>query len=160
MGNTVSAAEVVAANITHPTNKQSLVPPQNHDTSGVPPPECPMHQKEAPKPAASECPIGYTNDNSDINPYNMVSFIKRAFLIRQFIDVRFILNVDATRQSESSPRSTVSVAKGSSAVEHTKSHRRRYQGVLVISKSTNVLERNATQGLAMEERRSESTRHG
>lgn len=70
MGNTVSAAEMVAANITHPTNKDTLVPPPNHNTSGVPPPECPMHQKDA-KPA-SECPIGYTNDNSDINPYNMV----------------------------------------------------------------------------------------
>lgn len=68
MGNTVSAAEVVAANITHPT---TLAPPPNHSTSGVPPPECPMHQKQA-KPAETECPV-HMIDNSDINPYNMVS---------------------------------------------------------------------------------------
>lgn len=73
MGNTASAAEMVAANITHPTNKHSLVPPENHSTSGVPPPECPMHQKEA-KPIATECPVGYTDENMDVNPYNMVGW--------------------------------------------------------------------------------------
>lgn len=72
MGNTVSAAEVVAANITHPSNKQTLVPPPNHNMSGVPPPECPMHQKEA-KPSANECPVIHEGVDSDINPYNMVS---------------------------------------------------------------------------------------
>lgn len=71
MGNTVSAAEVVAANITHSTEKHTLVPPPNHSTSGVPPPECPMHEKDA-KPTASDCPVGYTDNKSDINPYNMV----------------------------------------------------------------------------------------
>lgn len=94
MGNTVSAAEVVAANITHPSNKQTLVPPPNHSTSGVPPPECPMHQKEAPKPAAAECPVGYTNDNSDINPYNMVSrpryrnekFVRSTLIFSIYVD--------------------------------------------------------------------------
>lgn len=70
MGNTVSAAENVAAGITHPLTKSS---PHIHDTSsGVPPPECPMHQKVAKPAAASDCPAGFTEDNSDINPYNMV----------------------------------------------------------------------------------------
>lgn len=73
MGNTVSAAEAVAAGITHHTpNKPALVPDHSKFdmNSGTPPPECPMHQKVA-KPAASECPV-INNDNSDINPYNMV----------------------------------------------------------------------------------------
>lgn len=69
MGNTVSAAEAVAANLVH-TSAQPIVPPPNHQTlSGTPPPECPMHQKIA-KPAASECPMGHTA--GDINPLNMV----------------------------------------------------------------------------------------
>lgn len=73
MGNTVSAAEAVAAGITHPTNNQPQLVPDHSKfdmKSGVPPPECPMHQKVA-KPAASECPVINTNNN-DINPYNMV----------------------------------------------------------------------------------------
>lgn len=72
MGNTVSAAEAVAAGITHAPNKPELVPDHSKFDlkSGTPPPECPMHQKVA-KPAASECPVIH-NDN-DINPYNMVS---------------------------------------------------------------------------------------
>lgn len=71
MGNTVSAAEAVAAGITHATNQPALVPDHSKFDlkSGTPPPECPMHQKVA-KPA-SECPVIH-NDN-DINPYNMVS---------------------------------------------------------------------------------------
>lgn len=74
MGNTVSAAEAVAAGITHATNnKLELVPDHSKFDmkSGVPPPECPVHQNVA-KPAASECPVINTNNN-DINPYNMVS---------------------------------------------------------------------------------------
>lgn len=75
MGNTVSAAEVVAAGITHAKNQNEIIPPQHHhqhqhDSGAVPPPECPMHQKVA-KPAASECPV--LNNESDINPYNRVS---------------------------------------------------------------------------------------
>lgn len=70
MGNTVSAAEKVAADILHTKVEQPLVSPQGHPTmSGVPPPECPMHQKEPP-PAASGCPVPH--DNSDVNPLNMV----------------------------------------------------------------------------------------
>lgn len=71
MGNTVSAAEAVAAGITHSQNAHGLVPDHSKfDTkSGVPPPECPMHQKVA-KPAASECPV--ISNTDEINPYNMV----------------------------------------------------------------------------------------
>lgn len=71
MGNTVSAAEAVAAGITHVTHKPELVPDHSKfDTkSGVPPPECPMHQKAA-SPSANECPVINKND---INPYNNVS---------------------------------------------------------------------------------------
>lgn len=76
MGNTVSAAEVVAAGITHAKNQDGLVPPQNHQhynmAGAVPPPECPMHQKIESKPSANECPVMHP-DNSDINPYNMVN---------------------------------------------------------------------------------------
>lgn len=68
MGNTVSAAEIVAAGITHPSLKNS---PHIHGTpTGIPPPECPMHQKVV--PPASDCPAGFTDNNSDVNPYNMV----------------------------------------------------------------------------------------
>lgn len=75
MGNTVSAAEAVAAGITHKTNHAGLVPDHSKfDMSGTPPPECPMHQKIA-QPAASECPVIGTNPN-DINPYNMVCISK------------------------------------------------------------------------------------
>lgn len=72
MGNTVSAAEALAAGITHSTNHSGFVPDHSKFDmkSGTPPPECPMHQKIA-KPAASECPVMDTNQN-DINPYNMV----------------------------------------------------------------------------------------
>lgn len=72
MGNTVSAAEAVAAGITQSTNAQGLIPDHSKfDTkSGVPPPECPMHQK-IPAPAAGECPVINSNTD-DINPYNMV----------------------------------------------------------------------------------------
>lgn len=68
MGNTVSAAEAVAAGITHAQNKPELVPDHSkfNTKSGVPPPECPMHQK-----SANECPVINTNKD-DINPYNMV----------------------------------------------------------------------------------------
>ncbi|XP_065353652.1 holocytochrome c-type synthase [Cloeon dipterum] len=70
MGNTVSAAETVAAHVTgslpkgHPTvNLSSLEPP----------PECPMHRKaEAPKAEAvliGECPVG---GGGDIDPTNMM----------------------------------------------------------------------------------------
>lgn len=64
----MSAAEAVASGITL-TKAELLVPPPNHKTSGVLPPECPMHQKVAP-PTASECPLGHTAD--DLNPLNMM----------------------------------------------------------------------------------------
>lgn len=73
MGNTVSAAEAVAAGITHSANQPSLVPDHSKFDlkTGSPPPECPMHQKIA-QPAANECPVMNTNKDQ-INPYNMVS---------------------------------------------------------------------------------------
>lgn len=75
MGNTVSAADTIAFGITH-TKNDTEKPPQHHKSMGTPPPGCPMHQKETqpPQTAATECPIDRPNDNSDINPYNMVSF--------------------------------------------------------------------------------------
>lgn len=71
MGNTVSAAEVVAGNITHPAVKGVESAPETHKNyTGAPPPECPMHNKTDVKKAASgDCPV----DHGDINPYNMVS---------------------------------------------------------------------------------------
>lgn len=73
MGNTVSAAEAVAAGITHAKIQPDLVPDHSKIDlkSNTPPPECPMHQKVA-KPAASECPV--INNDNDINPYNMVQY--------------------------------------------------------------------------------------
>lgn len=66
MGNTVSAAEIVAAKIVHPAE-----PPAEHkmkyDMSQSPPPECPMHRKDD-KPVS----IKREGDNSDVNPYNMM----------------------------------------------------------------------------------------
>lgn len=70
MGNTVSAAEAVAAGITHSTNHHNGLMPDHSKfdmKSGTPPPECPMHQKIA-QPAASECPV----IGNDLNPLNMV----------------------------------------------------------------------------------------
>lgn len=70
MGNTVSAAENIAAGLVHPIGAPEPAKQHHHpyDKSGVPPPECPMHQK----PTNTECPVGYGNV-SDINPLNMVS---------------------------------------------------------------------------------------
>lgn len=77
----MSAAEIVAAGITHPSLKAS---PHVHGTPlGVPPPECPMHQNVA-KPAASDCPAGFTDDKSDINPYNMVCANKFLLLLSTY----------------------------------------------------------------------------
>lgn len=61
MGNTVSAAEIVASEL----NKKKF------DHKDIPlgqeiPPECPMHVKQA--PVASECPIKH----DEVNPLNMV----------------------------------------------------------------------------------------
>lgn len=75
MGNTVTAAEVVAGNIIHPVGTaQGVQHHQGNYKEGVPPPECPMHQKVQP-PAATgaECPVGY--GKNDINPLNMVRTI-------------------------------------------------------------------------------------
>lgn len=72
MGNTVSAAEAVAAEIGKPVELEAT--PHHKSVhnfkDGVPPPECPMHQKVA-QPAKEECPIKHKED--DINPLNMVN---------------------------------------------------------------------------------------
>uniref|UniRef100_A0A8D8N0P7 Holocytochrome c-type synthase n=1 Tax=Culex pipiens TaxID=7175 RepID=A0A8D8N0P7_CULPI len=84
MGNTVSAAELVASHIVHTEaaatpNLPAGHPPVHHEgkyaSSGAanPPPECPMHQKQEPKEKPtliSECPVKH--DESDINPLNMM----------------------------------------------------------------------------------------
>lgn len=75
MGNTVSAAELAAAQIIHPNDpeiQKSSVPHHHHnrhnfDIKGGYPEECPMHKKQ---PAASECPVG--GGQGDINPLNMM----------------------------------------------------------------------------------------
>uniref|UniRef100_T1H5E0 Uncharacterized protein n=1 Tax=Megaselia scalaris TaxID=36166 RepID=T1H5E0_MEGSC len=50
MGNTVSAAEVVAHELVQPPKEL----PKNHvniaSSNANPPPECPMHQKQTPPP--------------------------------------------------------------------------------------------------------------
>jgi len=73
MGNTVTAAEVVADNIIHPVSTAQGVQHHHHGNykEGVPPPECPMHQKVQPPPTSGdECPVGY--GKNDINPLNMM----------------------------------------------------------------------------------------
>jgi cytochrome c heme-lyase len=78
MGNTVSAAEIVAHDILHtqqdaspaasklPANHPKI---SQHDYSGTPPPECPMHQKIPEKPVLmTECPVKH----DDVNPLNMM----------------------------------------------------------------------------------------
>lgn len=85
MGNTVSAAELMATNIVHAEAAEAPTLPKGHPPVGEvkmasggganPPPECPMHNKEQAikeKPIlVSECPVKH--DDSDINPLNMVS---------------------------------------------------------------------------------------
>lgn len=88
MGNTVSAAELIASNIVHaeaaaPNATAAASLPKGHPpvggdakmaTGANPPPECPMHNKEQAvkeKPIlVSECPVKH--DDSDINPLNMM----------------------------------------------------------------------------------------
>lgn len=72
MGNTVSAAEVLAAEITRPITGSTKAHHSDEHMTGVPPPECPMHKSLAPaKPVyKSECPV--KQDGNDINPLNMM----------------------------------------------------------------------------------------
>lgn len=78
MGNTVSAAEIAAAQIVHPNDPIDELSPYKHhhhsfdrkNYSDEIPEECPMHKKK--QPAASECPVQH--DSKDINPLNMVCF--------------------------------------------------------------------------------------
>lgn len=73
MGNTVSAAEMVASELTKNAKFPDNAKFDHKDVfSGQEiPPECPMHNKQAPPPppaSASECPIKH----DDVNPLNMV----------------------------------------------------------------------------------------
>lgn len=79
MGNTVSAADLVASKIVHPTDGDSTgakksAPPMDHkikyDMSMEPPPECPMHRKE--KPVLMDGAEIKDGKSDDINPYNMM----------------------------------------------------------------------------------------
>lgn len=83
MGNTVSAAEAVAAGIAKPATNESTIHHHTHphyDKNAVPPPECPMHQKVAPQPAKEECPVKHRTGD-EINPYNMVCVLLIYFLV-------------------------------------------------------------------------------
>lgn len=71
MGNTVSAAEIVASELTKNQRNVSAAGQAKFDHKDVfsgqeIPPECPMHVKQ--KPVATECPVKH----DDINPLNMV----------------------------------------------------------------------------------------
>lgn len=82
MGNTVTAADIVADNIIHPVQTAQGVQHHHHGNykEGVPPPECPMHQKVQPPPTSgTECPVGY--GKNDINPLNMVRHIVETNII-------------------------------------------------------------------------------
>lgn len=71
MGNTVSAADLAAAQILHPnTPIFTFHHPSGRDLSGQIPEECPMHQKY--KSIESGCPVNQGQD--DVNPLNMVIF--------------------------------------------------------------------------------------
>lgn len=92
MGNTVSAAEAVAAGITKPVATGAIPHHPHNYKDAVPPPECPMHQKVPAKPAAEECPVKHRLPD-DINPYNMVS----CHFARQFVRVHTSQSVHIPR---------------------------------------------------------------
>lgn len=119
MGNTVSAADIAASHIVYPNQHkdgqatQSKVPPGHphvqhaNYAAGEIPPECPMHQKQAPAPppapaqpvAASECPVGY--GKGDVNPLNMMPPANQ----KPSPDQPFPLPID--RQTSSIPKAIV-----------------------------------------------------
>lgn len=71
MGNTVSAADLAAAQIIHP-NEPIKFPyhPETEVFRGKEiPEECPMHKKS--KPVSSECPVNHGQE--EVNPLNLVS---------------------------------------------------------------------------------------
>lgn len=137
MGNTVSAAEAVAAGITKPvpTGATAHHPHPHNYKDAVPPPECPMHQKVPATPAAEECPVKHRLPD-DINPYNMVSchFARhlsgaqvKVAIPRGITKQSAVINcfaTDAASKSKSGARSTVPLANSSSNIDHTKSDRR------------------------------------
>lgn len=70
MGNTVSAAEIVASELNKNAKNQAKYDHKDVFSGQEIPPECPMHVKQA--PAATECPIKH----DEVNPLNMVSSLK------------------------------------------------------------------------------------
>ncbi|GLH14917.1 Cytochrome c heme lyase [Gryllus bimaculatus] len=69
MGNALTSANLAAAQIVGPSRSQSQHKEADHPVhfGGSPPPECPMHKKEA---YISECPVSH--GKNDINPLNMM----------------------------------------------------------------------------------------
>lgn len=76
MGNALSTASVLAADVIIPVSQQISMP-DSHRIKGYdcePPPECPMHKPNQSNVTnyVSECPIDKM-DESEINPLNMVN---------------------------------------------------------------------------------------
>lgn len=76
MGNTVTAAQVAATQITGPYDTKSSVQSDDFKKSAHvydnPPVGCPMHKEEDRNPTVSECPVNHSNLDGDINPLNMM----------------------------------------------------------------------------------------
>lgn len=98
MGNTVSAAEMVASQLIKPSTQNdrisydnTLFPHKDVVTKHEIPPECPMH-----KSRASECPVQH-----EVNPLNMMEPANQ----KPAPDQPFLLPTD--RQTSSIPKSNV-----------------------------------------------------
>lgn len=153
MGNTVSAAEIVASEL---TNKKAKFDHKDVFSGQEIPPECPMHAKQPP-PVASECPIKH----DDVNPLNMVSF---AFAYLDLCNVLstdpFALLLDATGEPATVTWSTLPPANRTTDLVHPEGHSGRRQRVLAVPEPADVLERDAAQGLALEGRGHQEGGHG
>lgn len=111
MGNSISVtAEDMASSLATPAFNvdpgQTKLPPNHHpiNSNASPPPECPMHQKDQPKPApiyVSECPV--KQDPKDINPLNMARFF--SLFLDWELTLFFLL--DAPCKSTAIPRSAL-----------------------------------------------------
>lgn len=79
MGNTVSAAEIIANELTKNvklSNQNAAIFDHTNIKAGQEiPPECPMHQKQKVVVSANECPVKH----DDVNPLNMVRDLTRNF---------------------------------------------------------------------------------
>lgn len=104
MGNTVSAAEIVASELNKNSKSQAAAKFDHKDVfSGQEiPPECPMHVKQT--PVATECPIKH----DDVNPLNMVIIEILPETSCPLMSLSSFL--DAGRQSKACARTTLSPA--------------------------------------------------